>query len=268
MHTTNRGFSLIELIVSAALILLMATLFVQAVLAGEQGTVLAGQRVRAQFVAEEGLEAARNIRDGGFANLTMGTHGIAVVSGRWAFSGSSDTEDIFTRTVTIGTYDGVTKIATSTVTWGSNPQHTVTLTTYLSNTDLLPAATTASLLMPDISNAALDSTAKHVQHITIQNTGSGSITLSKMKISWSTGSGKLTQIYYAGSLVWSNSGPGSPSTTQSSGATTTLQSITLTPGAAGYLDFVFTAAMHNAAFTFTFAMSDNTQKTVTTPTLP
>ena len=267
---TTRGFSLIELLVSAALILLMATLFIQATLAGEQGTVQAGVRVRAQFVAEEGLEATRSIRDGNFASLVNGTYGLSFGSGRWAFSGSSDTEDIFTRTVTITTIDATTKQASSTVSWPQgNGTSTVSLTTYLSNTDLLPAATTAGVLMPDISNAVLDSTAKHVQGITIQNTGSNSITLSKMKISWApTGSGKLTQIWYGGTLVWSNAGPGSPATTQSSGATTTLSGVTLTPGAIGYMDFVFTNTMHSTAFTFVFAMSDNTQKTVTTATLP
>lgn len=72
---------------------------------------------KAQFVANEGLEASRNIRDAAFANLTDGNHGLAIAGGNWTFSGTTDTVDIFTRQVNISTIDANTKEVKVTLTW-------------------------------------------------------------------------------------------------------------------------------------------------------
>ncbi|MDO8517733.1 MAG: hypothetical protein Q7S26_00360 [bacterium] len=268
----RQGFSLIEIIISSALVFVLATLFIKAVLAGEDGTVTAGSRVRAQLVAEEGLEATRNIRDANFANLVNGTWGISYGGSAWAFLGNSDTEGIFTRTVQIGTVDAVTKAATSTATWQESGGRigVVVLATNLTNTTVLPAGNQAGVLLPVYSQAVIGgATSKELQYITLQNTGSSAITLTKLKTSWTTGSSKMTQLYAGSTLVWSTAGPGSPLSQQSSGATTTIQSTTINPGDIIPLSrFVFTQNMHNNAFTIVFTMSDNSQKTIVTPLLP
>ena len=45
---------------------------------------VAGERVRAQMLVDEGLAAAKNIRDSGFHNLTDGTYGIGIMNNQWS----------------------------------------------------------------------------------------------------------------------------------------------------------------------------------------
>jgi hypothetical protein len=87
------------------------------------------------MLAEEGLEAVRNIRDHDFSNLTDGTYGLAVSNNQWSFSGSEDITDIFTRQIIISTIDSDTKQARAIVSWQQNQQRTGTaeLVTYFSN---------------------------------------------------------------------------------------------------------------------------------------
>lgn len=135
-HLTNRfGFSSVEALLAAAIFALLATALVGAFLYGQEATALAGSRARATFLAEEGLEAARNIRDAGFSNLTDGTFGVTTASNQWNLSGASDVTDVFTREVVVSTIDAKTKELTSTVTWQQNSQRTgtVSIVTRLSN---------------------------------------------------------------------------------------------------------------------------------------
>ncbi len=125
---TNKGIALVEIILATSIFALLITTLVGAFLYGQESTALAGQRSRATFLAEEGLEAVRNIRDEGdvgeFGDLTAGTHGLAISSDEWTFSGSSDTTGIFTRDIEIVDVDSFTKNIISTVTWQQNQQRT------------------------------------------------------------------------------------------------------------------------------------------------
>jgi LVIVD repeat len=59
-----------------------------------------------------------NIRGNNFANLpTSGTYGLAQLGGQWTLSGSSDTTDNFTRTVTIFSNNTVTRSMFVSVNW-------------------------------------------------------------------------------------------------------------------------------------------------------
>lgn len=132
-HT--KGFSLVEALLSVSLFALFVTALVGAVIYGRESTAVAGARARAIAIAEEGLEATRNIRDASFASLTNGNHGLAISSNQWAFSGTSDTVDNFTRQVVISTPSTNRRQAVSTVTWQQTPSRTgsVALTTYHTN---------------------------------------------------------------------------------------------------------------------------------------
>lgn len=129
------GFSLVEVILSGAIFALLATTFVGAYLYGQESAMLAGNRTRAVFLAEEGLEAVRNIRDESYANLSDGTYGLALSGNQWIFSGTQDATDIFTRTVSISSVDTVRKLITSTVLWQQNPERSgsVSVNTYLTD---------------------------------------------------------------------------------------------------------------------------------------
>lgn len=130
------GFSTIEVLLSSSILVLIVTAFMGAFIYGSESTALAGQRARAAFLAEEGLEASRNIRDANFSNLTDGAKGLAVSGNQWVFFGTSDTTDNFyTRQITISSIDSKRKQVVSNVTWQQNNQRTgsVSLTTYLTN---------------------------------------------------------------------------------------------------------------------------------------
>lgn len=131
----KEGFLLIEVLLASALFMLVGGVFIASFLYGQESLVLAGDRSRASYIAEEGLEVVRNIRDADFANLVDGTYGLAISGNQWIFSGSSDTIGKFTRTIQITTAGSDRKDITSTVTWQQNAQRAgvVTMVTRLTN---------------------------------------------------------------------------------------------------------------------------------------
>lgn len=131
----QEGFSLVEVLLSSAIFVLLVTALIGAYLYGQEATMTAGNRGRAVMLAEEGMEATRNIRDAAFANLIDGTFGLTTASNQWSLSGASDNSDIFTRAVTVSTVDSNRKIVASDVTWQQNIQRlgASSLITYLTN---------------------------------------------------------------------------------------------------------------------------------------
>lgn len=130
MHVARsriKGFSIVEIVLAGATFSLIITALVGALLYGEEATALGGARGRASLLAEEGLEAVRNIADESFSNLVDGTYGLAQSGGQWIFSGASDTNGVFTRAVVVSTIDSKRKSVTSTVTWQQNPSRTGTV---------------------------------------------------------------------------------------------------------------------------------------------
>ncbi|MEY4744551.1 MAG: hypothetical protein RL272_496 [Candidatus Parcubacteria bacterium] len=126
-HGRGKGYSLIEAVLAGALFALVATIFIGAIAYGNESAALAGQRARAAFIADEGLEIVRNMRDEDFANLVDGTYGLALTGDQWTFSGSQDTVGEFTREITITAVGAGTKTVASTVTWQQNAQRTGTV---------------------------------------------------------------------------------------------------------------------------------------------
>lgn len=141
----KQGFSLVEVLLSVAVFALIVTALVGGLIYGQQSTVLAGMRSRAAILADEGLEAARNIRDENYSNLVNGTYGLAISSNQWTFSGSQDTTDIFSRQIVISTVDTKRKSITANITWQQNAQRNglVSAVTYVTNwrTGSAPPAT-------------------------------------------------------------------------------------------------------------------------------
>lgn len=117
-----------EVILATALFGLLVTALVSSLLYGQEASVLSGNQVRATMLAEEGLEAVRNMRDENFQNLRDGTYGLTSSSNQWAFSGNQDVTDKFTRKVTISTMDENRKEVVVTVNWQQNPQRIGSIT--------------------------------------------------------------------------------------------------------------------------------------------
>ncbi len=131
------GFTIVEILLAIGVFVLSATtityLLVDASASNQQGS----DRIVASTLAASGLEAARNIRDSGWNNLTAGDHGLALANGVWTFSGTSDTDASgrFSRKVSISSVSSDKMLVTSTVNWSSNPTHPVSISfsTYLEN---------------------------------------------------------------------------------------------------------------------------------------
>lgn len=116
----NRGQSLIEILVALAIFSLAMTAAFQLFFGGQSLSVDNRNVALANNYTWEAVEALRNIRARNWNELTDGQHSLIFQNNEWIFSSSTVTEsrDIFTRTVTIGT--GLSeniKIATTTVSW-------------------------------------------------------------------------------------------------------------------------------------------------------
>jgi hypothetical protein len=138
----TQGFSLLEAVLATALIGLFLAASAVGFAYGVRATKDAGRKQQAVYLAEEGLAASQNIRDGAFANLVDGTWGLTTTANQWNFSGGSDVVDIFTRSITITDAGASQKQVTSAVTWTDTAQRSqsIALETYL--TDWRSATTT------------------------------------------------------------------------------------------------------------------------------
>ncbi|HTE58611.1 MAG TPA: hypothetical protein VK694_07795 [Verrucomicrobiae bacterium] len=122
----QKGFSSVEALLAAVVFGLLVTALAGAIVYGRGSSASAGERVRANQLAEEGVEAARNIRDAGYTNLVDGTYGLVQGGNVWTLSGNSDTSGIFTRQVVVASAGANRKNITATVSW---PQGTATAST-------------------------------------------------------------------------------------------------------------------------------------------
>lgn len=131
----NKGFTLLEVMLAVAILAMLVIGFAGAWVYGQDALVSSGNRMRALLLAEEGLDALRNIRDQSYANILVGTHGLSTTSNQWTLTGSSDVNGIFTRSVAVGAVDANRRMATATVTWKQNAVRSgsVSLTTQLTN---------------------------------------------------------------------------------------------------------------------------------------
>jgi len=131
----QNGQSLIEIIVALGVFL---------VLVGSVGYLVydtyllgrdADERTQAVFIAKEGLEAARSIRDSDWNDLATGDHGITITGGNWVFSGTNNVIGKYTRSITVSDVAQDEKEVISEVTWNfqKNETRTVTLTSYFTN---------------------------------------------------------------------------------------------------------------------------------------
>lgn len=146
---TRPGNSLIEVIIAMALLFMFTIGFTQLSIDSSTGDFRGRKMSEATAFARQGLEAARSIAEQDFQQLTVGNHGIGIVSGVYAFTGSTNAWNGYTRTITVGlvqrnvageivqsggTTDYDTRSVLSTVQWteGSRARST-SLTTYVTD---------------------------------------------------------------------------------------------------------------------------------------
>lgn len=135
----EKGQSLIELLIATAVFVIVVSSLAFFILNSYVSGRFAQEITIANSLAEEGLEAARSIRDNDWTNLNPGEHGLALSENNWAFQGNQ--EDISNQ---LG--EGVRKIIiedigldrkkiTSKVTWQFSETRfqEIQLVTYLTN---------------------------------------------------------------------------------------------------------------------------------------
>jgi hypothetical protein len=128
------GFSVVEVLLAATIFATLSIAVIGAVVYGRNSTADSGERLRANMLAEEGLEATRNIRNAGYANLTDGTYGLAQSGGVWSLSGSADTSGLYSRSVTVAANGTNRKLVTSNISWsGVSGSQNTSATTQLTN---------------------------------------------------------------------------------------------------------------------------------------
>jgi len=131
----QKGVSLVEALLVVAVLAIVALFVLNGLTQGTDSSVVAGKRSRAVFLAEECLEAARNMRDATYTALTTGVYGLTTTGNIWNLTALSDITDIYARQIAISDVSTTTKQITCTVDWQQNLQRTgaIALTTYLTN---------------------------------------------------------------------------------------------------------------------------------------
>ena len=135
------GQSLLELIVAigifSAVVGGLALFILNSYVSGR----LAYEITKADFLAQEGIEAARSIRDAKWEELKDGKHALSIVDNKWSFHPSSEEEDFSDRlnegrrSIEVESVDQDRKKITSTITWkfSENRKEEVKLVSYLTN---------------------------------------------------------------------------------------------------------------------------------------
>lgn len=134
LRTKYRGFSLIEVIIAVGILGSTVVGLFTGIIDAQLSTTLIGIKNQSLLYADEGLEAARNMRDKSWNSLSAGDYGLVISSGHWELSGTEDTNEFYTRVITIDAISSQKKRVTSSVTWNyAGKTGTVFLETYLTN---------------------------------------------------------------------------------------------------------------------------------------
>jgi Tfp pilus assembly protein PilV len=120
LRASQAGFSIVEALLAATVFGMLTTGIIGAVIYGRTAVADSGDHQRAVMMAEEGLDAAKNIGNASYATLVDGTYGIVQSGGQWTLSGTSDISGIYTRQITIAAVGTNRKTVTSTVAWGAS----------------------------------------------------------------------------------------------------------------------------------------------------
>ena len=134
-----RGQSLIELLIALGIFVAIISVVTFLLIDSYAANLQARQNSQAIFLAEEGMEAVRSIRDNDWEALAPGSHGLAISGNNWVLLGAS--EDISDklkegkRVITIENIDEDRKKIISKVTWQISPEreNKIELVTYLTN---------------------------------------------------------------------------------------------------------------------------------------
>ena len=129
------GGSLFEVVVAIGLLAVFASTLFIALSSQLLSSTNARRSLEAISLAQEGLEAARAIRDSEWSSLATGTHGLLYSNLAYSFQGASDANSGYQRSITVTELSTYERQVVSTVFWISptNQPRSISLVTHLSN---------------------------------------------------------------------------------------------------------------------------------------
>jgi prepilin-type N-terminal cleavage/methylation domain-containing protein len=159
----QEGFSLVEVLLAVVIFGFLAVATIGAILYGRSSSGSAGDRTRAVQLADEAIQAVRNIRDASFSSLVDGTYGLTQTGSIWTLAGNSDNPGgVYTRRITVASVSSTRKTITVNVSWpqGATTQQTSVvsqLTNWpISSTKTWPHAMLAGSANPNSTNDAVE----------------------------------------------------------------------------------------------------------------
>lgn len=135
----QRGQSLVELLLAIAVFIIVVSSLSFLILDSYVLSRLSQEMTTANFLAEEGLEATRSIRDNSWDDLSIATHGLATTATNWVFQGTEEDVSYLlnsgVRKVFVEEIADDKRKVTSEVTWqfSEGNSQAISLVTYLTN---------------------------------------------------------------------------------------------------------------------------------------
>lgn len=132
----QKGQSLVELVVAIGVFVILIGALTPLIFNSYTAGYLASEITQATFLAEEGLEATRSIRDNSWNDLMAGEHYLNNSTGNWQFSETPETIDgKFNRVITVGELGANRKRVISKINWqlSEAKSQEISLITYLTN---------------------------------------------------------------------------------------------------------------------------------------
>lgn len=168
LNLKHSGITLLEVVLAVGLFTLIGSGLFLAAWGAISATEVSQNYQAALALAEEGLEAARSLRDQNWNNLTAGPHGLTNSNGFWEWIPTFDVSGIFTRQITVTDLAVDRKEITSRVSF--SPNRSVELITRLTNFGATPFLSWGQTTQADFSTGSLND-------VVIVSQGDGAIRL-------------------------------------------------------------------------------------------
>ena len=204
IHTTQKGQSLIEILFALALFTIGVVTVGYVLFDAFDSFRYGVEASQARYIAIEGIEAVRSIRDTDSDQLQEGTYGLAHIDGYWELSSSSD--DLlgtFDRTLTIEKIAHETWYVSSRVTWGTDGG---TLKEYVLDTVFTNWTQTqgqAGALGIDVGGVYMNASSTELGGITLYNTDQETLTITGLVFSYE-GDASVSSVTLGGTEVYTS----------------------------------------------------------------
>jgi type II secretory pathway pseudopilin PulG len=120
---SKKGMTVVETVVAVGIFAILSTVAYEIYIGVDNLVKRADQKSTALWLAEEGIEAVRSIRDENFTSLADGTYGLSASGNKWVLAGSSDVVDNYTRVLNISTISANEKDVLATISWNYKTQN-------------------------------------------------------------------------------------------------------------------------------------------------